>query len=442
MPACCADVDYIYGSRAQFADCRMHAGMRRIDKMRPIAVVAGHRYDIVIPPIRFPSKESVVAMGHSLNIRTGVWVVVLLVATSALHAAEERTFPEGRYDKAELRYMHDLPVLMVAGTPEEIGLQKAALTGGVVKKLAEYPKQFIERSGRKDRWPKLVEMGRSLLPQFPADHLAEIRAFGDHAGVDRDLGIVGNTLPDIYRGGFACSSLIVGAERSATGGPLFGRNLDFYTLGMLDKFNLVTVYRPKGKHAFASIGFPGLFGALSGMNDAGLALACHEVFMSHDGAAMFNPKGVPYTLSFRRVLEECTTVEEAETLIRATERTTIQSLVLCDRERSVVLEITPKTVVARHGSDGICACTNQFRSPELAVLTWCRRYQTLLEAQSFKQLDVADVAQKLHDVNMGLMTVQSMVFEPAALKLHLAIGARPSSSQPMKTLELQPLFAP
>ena len=107
-------------------------------------------------------------------------------------------------------------------------------------------------------------------------------------------------------------------EHSATKGPLFGRNLDFYTLGMLDKYSLVTVHRPKGKHAFVSIGFPGLFGCVSGMNDAGLALAVHEVFLARDGASMFNPKGVPYTFCFRRILEECETVEEAEKLLRAT----------------------------------------------------------------------------------------------------------------------------
>jgi len=35
-----------------------------------------------------------------------------------------------------------------------------------------------------------------------------------------------------------------------------------------------------------------------------------------------------------------------------------------------------------------------------------------------------------------------MVFEPAALKLHLAIGPAPASALPMKLLELKPLFTP
>jgi len=62
---------------------------------------------------------------------------------------------------------------------------------------------------------------------------------------------------DMYRGGFGCSSLLIEPSRSATGGPLFGRNLDFYGRGILHKYSLVAVYRPDGKHAFAAVTFPG-----------------------------------------------------------------------------------------------------------------------------------------------------------------------------------------
>jgi hypothetical protein len=370
-------------------------------------------------------------------------LVLFLLAVSAAAAQPERVFVEGRFGGGELKYIDGLSVLSVCGTPAEIGRQKAALTAEAIKKLAEYPNKLLERGGRKDRLPKYLDMCKSLLPQLPADHRQEMLSAAEQSGIDRDLGLEGNLLPDVYRGGFGCSSLIVDAEHSAVGGPLFGRNLDFYTLGILDKYSLVTVHRPKGKHAFVSIGFPGMFGCLSGMNDAGLALAVHDVFLSRDGAPMFNPKGVPYTFSFRRVLEECTTVAEAEKLLRATQRTTIVSLALCDRSGSVVLEMTPKSVVARRPIDGILACTNHFRSEELAVplVTLCPRYAKLIQSRKLDQLGVADVAKKLHEVSAPRMTVQTMIFEPAALKLHLAIGSCPSSALPLKLLELKPLFA-
>ncbi len=369
-----------------------------------------------------------------------------LSAALAMATAEEpaRPFQEGRSGEGELRYINDLPVLIVAGAPEEIGRQKAALTGEVVKKILEYPRQLLQRAHRQDRLEKCKEMCKSLTPQLPEDYRREMRAFADLAGIDREAGTLGNMLVNVYRGSFSCSSLIVDAQHSAAGGPLFGRNLDFYTLSLLDKYNLVTVHRPKGKHAFVSIGFPGLFGCLSGMNDAGLALAVHEVFFSRDGSPMFNPKGVPYTFCFRRILEECTIVEEAEKLLRTTERTTLLNLAVCDREKSAVLEMTPKTVAVRRPIDGILACTNHFRTDELALtlFTRCPRYYKLIQSRKLDRLDVADVAKKMNEVNMGRLTVQTMIFEPAALRLHLAIGSCPASALPLKPLDLKPLLAP
>ena len=72
----------------------------------------------------------------------------------------------------------------------------------------------------------------------------------------------------------------------------------------------------------------------------------------------------------------------------------------------------------------------------------CNRYPKLIQSRNLDQLDVADVAKKMDEVNMGRMTVQTMIFEPAALKLHLAIGSCPSSALPLKLLELGPLFSP
>jgi isopenicillin-N N-acyltransferase like protein len=369
---------------------------------------------------------------------------LLLLASFAV-AAEDRPFQEAKFENGQLRYINDLPVLIVSGTPEEIGRQKAALTGDIVLKLIDYPKKFLENASRgEERRQKLLEMGKELKPQIPPDYRTEMRAFAVKLGYDGDwdLGLLSNVMVDIYRGGFNCSSIMVEASRSATGGPLFGHNLDFYTLGMLDKLSLVSVHRPTGKHAFASVGFPGFFGCVQGMNDAGLAVAVHEIFLSKDRAPMFNPKGVPYSMCFRRILEECSTVDEAEKLLRSTERTTLLSLSVCDRKKAAVFELTPKTVAVRYGTDGLCFCTNHFRTPELAMFAFCGRYRSFEKSRSLPMFGVDDVAKKLDDVNMGPITVQSMVFEPEALILNLAIGSCPSSALPMKKLDLQPLFKP
>ncbi len=155
---------------------------------------------------------------------------------------------------------------------------------------------------------------------------------------------VSNTFFDL-KNTFECSALMVEASRSATGGVLFGRNLDYPSMGYIHEHTLVTVYRPTGKHAFVSVGFPGLVGVLSGMNDAGLCLAVLEVYDAKDGEPRFDGQGVPYALCHRRLLEECTTIAEAKKLLESMPRTSLLNLAVADRTGTAVFEVTPKQVV-------------------------------------------------------------------------------------------------
>src|SRR5260370_7860463 len=59
-------------------------------------------------------------------------VVAIVVGLSSclpvLRAGEPFRFPEAKHGKGELRYINGLPVLTLAGTPEEIGGQMRGLT--------------------------------------------------------------------------------------------------------------------------------------------------------------------------------------------------------------------------------------------------------------------------------------------------------------------------
>src|SRR5260370_1007245 len=111
---------------------------------------------------------------------------------------------------------------------------------------------------------------------------------------------------------------------------------------MLPQSALVPVHRPKGKHASVAVGFPGILGPPSGMNDAGLSLASNEVLEAADGSPRFDPEGMPMVSCSRRLMEECGTVAEAEKLIRSLKLTTLGSLTLCDKKEGVVFEVTTR----------------------------------------------------------------------------------------------------
>lgn len=375
----------------------------------------------------------------------GGLTALLLLATAA--GAQPFRFPEGNCGKGELWYRNGLPVLCVAGTPEEIGEQVGALAVAPAQRILGYPRELLQHIHLGLLWWPLVKAGDRMIEHFPADYRAELEATVQSAKVAREPVVAGNTLFDIKKI-LACSALLVEPERSATGGPLLGRNLDYPSLGYAHHYSLVTIYKPCGaKHGFVSVGFPGMVGCLSGMNDAGLALSILEVFQVKVGRKRYDGDGIPYALCYRRLLEECSTIAEAVALLERMDRTTITNLALADRTGVAVLEVTPRQIVVRRPQQGTCICTNHFCTDALRPL-WpldffktFQRYETLQRAAALQeQFGPADLQWALHGARMGRSTMQTMVFEPASLRLHLAIGACPSTGAELKVLELGPFF--
>jgi hypothetical protein len=347
-----------------------------------------------------------------------------------------------------LRYRNGLPVLTVAGSPEEIGEAVGALAVRPAPRMTGYPEDCLRefRVG----WLRglLTWLGEGMVRRFPGAYRRELEAVVRAGGVERQRVVLGNTLFDLKKF-FACSALLVEPGRSATGAPLLGRNLDYPSLGYAHEYSLVTVYRPEGaRHAFATVGFPGLLGCLSGCNDAGLCLAVLEVFQAAPFTCRLDRSGTPYALCFRRLLEECATVEEAHALLGRLRRTTICNLAVADARRTAVFEVTTRRVVRREPRDGACFCTNHFCSPGLGPLWAFNVYQTFDRHDALRRaargggrLGVAELHDGLHAARNAKETLQTMVFEPAARRLHLGIGAVPSSAVPLRTLDLGPLLA-
>jgi hypothetical protein len=335
-------------------------------------------------------------------------------------------YPTATTEHGQLIYRNDLPILIVDGSPKEIGLAVGKLGLKAAPRAAAYP--------------------RELMATFGADFLWKIVAMAEGSGVDRENIVVGNTLFDLKKI-FACSAVLVESNHSATSGPLLARNLDYPSLGFLHQYSLVTVYRPQGKHAFVSVGFPGLVGCLSGMNDAGLSVAILEVFDAHKGEPIFDMQGVPFALCYRKMLEECTTIEEARKVLSGLRRTSLTNLVVADRQGIAVFEISPGRVEVRSGEGGMAACTNHFCTPALQRVggmnpNWSfERYQSLRSTLDNKtKVGPEDLRRQLDTVNMGELTLQTMVFDPKNLRLHLAVGKRPASSGTLRTIDVGPLL--
>ena len=88
-----------------------------------------------------------------------------------------------------------------------------------------------------------------------------------------------------------------GGARSPDHVARFARNLDFPSYGVADNASVVLVYHPTDRFGFVTIGWPGMIGALSGMNEHGLTLANMEVPPCRRSPA----HAMPYALLYRTV---------------------------------------------------------------------------------------------------------------------------------------------
>ena len=152
-------------------------------------------------------------------------------------------YPEGQHGHGELRYHDGVPVLTVRGTPSEIGEQIGTLALKPAAKAIALVDAFADRQIP----PQLRSFAnvamQAMYSQFPAEYRQELESMAEAAGVSIQSLILANTIIDLQEL-VGCSSLMVAASQSATGGPIYGRNMDLPYVEGLAEFSLLIVYIP------------------------------------------------------------------------------------------------------------------------------------------------------------------------------------------------------
>jgi hypothetical protein len=334
-----------------------------------------------------------------------------------------RTHGKGRLERGP----GGVPVLHLEGTPDEIGEQHGALLKTEIRALLRsYVTSFV---GKRELPAAKAQAARLFAAHLTDDERREVAALARAADLPEEDVLFGQWFTDVYRA-FACSTL---AGPSAEG-ELLARNLDFPSMGYLGRYSIVSVVKPTGKKAFVSVGWPGLIGVLSGeSHDVALSVM---VVHNAEGARA----GVPFQLAFRRVLEQAGSAAEAEAQLRATALTVTNNLMVVDRGGDArVLELHPDGIVARHpDANGRLVSTNHFVSPErrqarlsFEFISSLRRYRQVEDACPAGEgpLTIATARRALEAASVDIVTLQSMVFLPAAGALEVSLPGRPPSTK-------------
>lgn len=330
-----------------------------------------------------------------------------------------------------------VPLVMLSGTPEEHGTTHGQRLSSTIQMLQEkYLHVFIANDTQ-------LAAGRLAAGVFSSymlpEHRQEVAALAKASGVNGQDVMLTQCFLDLTPI-TACSTVALPASAAPDGIARLGRTLDFPSLGVADKFTTLFIVRSPDRYAYASIGWPGMIGVLSGMNEHGLTLSNMEVTRG-----MRMPSAMPYTLLYRAILEQCRTVDEAIAFLQKTPRQTPNNLMLMDAAGNrAVAEITPESVVVRRADNtSALMSTNHQRGATTAAGAsgYCPRYDYLFQqtTREFGGIDAVGVESMLRHVG-NTMTLQAMVFEPSTRVMYLAAGTH-AADRTYTRVELGEMFS-
>lgn len=370
--------------------------------------------------------------------RVCLTLIVLAAALAACAAAVGAEFKEGEHGPATLKIIEGVPVLHVYGTPEEMGEQHGTLLGPQAKFLIEQYLNKMLLPGGKDVGLRdaVLEQARVIEKSIPDNYVKEMKALAKAAGVKYEDVLLANAVFDIKRVLY-CSTVVAVAERSADGKPIFGRNMDFPTLGVAQDYSCIIVMHPEKGHAVASVTFPGIVGVLSGLNDAGVAAATMEVHLRG-----INLKAMPYAMLFRAALTGADSTADVIKTVTDNARTTTNNLMVCDAEGDAAcVELAIRKFALRRPEEGVVYATNHFRSKELGSDWICWRIPRIRKAlENGVEVDDALMKKILDSVAQKNLTMHSIIFRPASREFLLAVGDPPVTKNRFVRFEESVLF--
>lgn len=327
-----------------------------------------------------------------------------------------------------------IPIVELHGSGADLGTEHGQQLAGPIRLLHDrYLKQFITSDMQRFL---ALSAAAGFSSQISSAYREEIAAMARASGMDPREAMLGQCFLDLSPM-TACSTVALPAEAAPDHIARFGRNLDFPSFDVADKYSTLFIVHPTGRYAFASIGWPGLIGVLTGMNEYGLSIANMEV--TRTGRL---PHAMPYTLLYRTILERCRTTREAIDLLQHTPRQTPNNLMIVDATGDrAVAEISPDGVTIREPDAGALVSTNHRRGADNATPGRCARYDCLRTESSreFGRIGVAEVEAMLADVSEQDETLQSMVFEPQNRVLYLSTG-KDAAHRPFQRIDLAPYF--
>ena len=276
-----------------------------------------------------------------------------------------------------LQNRQNLWELYVEGDPLERGLTIGALTDSLLKKqerifFTKIDDWVPSKMKQRKLHSFLKWYNRKLYRNVTDEYKTEIYGISEYTSHDfdniaprylRSLYLhgahdIGHALKDLALVG--CSSFAAWGDKSEDGSLVLGRNFDFYAGDDFAQDKIVAFIKPKTGYPFMMVTWPGMIGAVSGMNNEGISVTINAGKSKVPLVAK-----TPISLVTREILQYAKNIDEAIAIAKKRKVFVSESIMVgsAHDKRVVIIEVSPKKFgVYDVPNSNQLICSNHFQS--------------------------------------------------------------------------------
>jgi len=242
-----------------------------------------------------------------------------------------------REGNGRLEMVDGTRVLVLKGTPEEMGRQHGVLLKKDIRQLVDHIlfSVGVGSSFDKGQWVfgEIEAAQQRLNPFMDERYLREMDSLASAAGLPREEVRLANFFPELFH----CSGFALFGKATVDGRLYHGRILDYLRGLGLEQSAVVMVLQPDRGNAWVNVGYAGFIGSVTAMNEKHVAIG----EMGGKGQGRWD--GKPMAELVREVMEKANTLDEAVAIMRKGPRTCEYYFVISDAKsnRAVGIAATP-----------------------------------------------------------------------------------------------------
>jgi hypothetical protein len=328
-----------------------------------------------------------------------------------------------------------ITVLYVSGTPYEMGYEQGRLLADQVRATIRdvqagadkfLPKELrdsklISQHDKDDIIGELLHRAWNMMGRYaPKEDLEEMAGLAAGSGVPLELIHQMHAIPDV--GESSCSGMVAKGGATRDGHVYQLRILDYGANFNLQRRPLITVYRPTTDNAnqYATIGWVGFVGAISGVNEKGVALSEMGFGAPPGGKTL---AGTPMPFLLKNVLRYANSADEAAAIIRAVRRTNSYVYFLGDKRDDPIGMITSaQRCLTYHANESDALAVDGATLPQFHDVVYGGHYedkQARLVKEMEGKIDVGAIQELARQIAMK-SNLQTVIYDLTADRIWVA----------------------